>query len=781
MIGKEREQLKAKFISYKSQCQKFFLRQGAFSLYHSQQIDSFLKNAYELVLKACFEDFLPPNEKIPFCLLASKAYAKDSLCVNENVSLLFVYKDIKAFHLKPMIKAFIELLNDISLPIDFVIVEIDGVQNANKAFQSSLIDTRFVCGSKPLYKELKEKFQTILKEKKREFAAFLLENFNSMYLPFLKQECNMKKDFGCLNQLRALEALLSLFKEGAKNYALHFVDEKALSELRLAGDFLLSLQCALNLRSGKDEDNFLLVNVDELSTLMYKKDKKSLKAKEALIQKTLQSRYIIGFWTHFLAAKLQEVLLQNNAKKAYHFTSFLNALTFLLECEDKDFNLELVFALRNLSLHKNESKEAFVLFETIFYRKHSFCLLKLLFDSTLLKDLCKPFWAVRFLSDEESDYSFDTQAFLTLKELEKNQDESMVFQSLNTQEKMVVKLSTLLSAITNENEISMASIYRSYCAKLKLENEYVEFGLRLFKNHNALKELIEKEDIFNPLIIYALISKVQNYKTLELLHFLTQCKAKALCYSDFFHRALDTLLKNAKEAFNDANLLDETARRVKKELTLKRTKNFLSLKPLLQDKITHIQSNLFIIKNTFEDIIRISKKALENDFEFWLDNEKTLKLQLIAKKGFSPQNVLTSLSNFNLIFMNFFELFDEKIYLKFEYDNIISDTQKQKLCELLNSNLRTSFLKKIKKPIIKKDEVKFDKEYSKIYAKLSLNAKDQQGLMAFVMSVFEGLDLILCAAKIQTIRGRTRNIFIFQKNENLQNFEKKLLDSLISE
>jgi len=131
--------------------------------------------------------------------------------------------------------------------------------------------------------------------------------------------------------------------------------------------------------------------------------------------------------------------------------------------------------------------------------------------------------------------------------------------------------------------------------------------------------------------------------------------------------------------------------------------------------------------------------------------------------------------------MNFFELFDDKIYLRFEYDNIISDTQKLKLCELLNSNLSSFNPRKIKKPIIKKDELKLDLNYSKMYAKLSLNTKDQQGLMAYLMNVFNEFKLVLCAAKIQTIRQRTRNIFIFQKNENLEHSEQKLVNLLISE
>ncbi|EAH7282573.1 nucleotidyltransferase, partial [Campylobacter coli] len=314
-----------------------------------------------------------------------------------------------------------------------------------------------------------------------------------------------------------------------------------------------------------------------------------------------------------------------------------------------------------------------------------------------------------------------------------------------------------------------------------LKNDVFELGLRIFKNHNALKELAEKEDVYNPIIICALLSKVENLKTLKLLHTLTWLKAKALNRNPFFYKVIDRILENAKQGFDDENLLDETARRVKKELTLKRTKLFLEQNAILQDKITHIKSNLFIIKNTFEDIVEIARFAKENDFKFWFSNSTNLSLQIVAFKDFKIEIVLTALANLNLVFMNLFELFDDKIYLRFEYDNIITDEQKNKLCELLNSNLSGFSSRKIKKPIIKKDELKLDLNYSKIYAKLSLNTKDQQGLMAYMMNIFNELGLVLSAAKIQTIRQRTRNTFIFQKNENLEKNEEKLLISLISE
>ncbi|EIA92178.1 hypothetical protein [Campylobacter coli] len=782
MLNKELELFKKNLNTYAQNYRKFFLKQGSFSLYHSKNMDNFLKKTYDIVLKECFENFLPTSDNIPFCVLASKGYAKNNLCANESISLIFVYKDIKAYHLKPMIKAFIEILNDVHLQIDYVVLELNGLYNASNELKTTIIGARFICGSKILFKSVKEKFDSILHANKNEFAQILLANFKDFNLPFIKQEFNIKKDFGGLDHLRALGSLLTLFKNSPKNYALNFMDEKNVSELRLAADFLLSLKSAINLQSNKDQDEFLFSNIHEITELMYRKGKKNLDAEKILVQKALQSMHTIGFYTHFLAYKIQNEL-QNIAQKQYRFKNLAEALTFLLGLKDQDiaFDLDLVFALKNLSYGKKDLEKALALFEKIFYKRHSFCILKILFDSGILKELCKPFGMVRFLSDEEGDYSFDEQAFLLLKEFEKYEDELEVLQKLKTDEKMILKLVILLSAIESENEISLAGIYRAYCSKFDLKNEILEWGLKIFKNNNALKDLVEKEDIYNPIVVSSLVSKLENLENLEFLYTLTWLKAKALNYNAFYFRVLDKLLENAKQGFEDENLLEESARRVKKELTLKRSKIFLEQDEILQDKIIHIKSNLFIIKNTFEDIVMISKLAKENDFKFWFSNETNLSLQIVAPLHFNIAIILSSLTNLNLIFMNFFELFDNKIYLRFEYDNIISDEQKLKLCELLNSNLSGFNLKKIKKPIINKDELKLDLNYSKMYAKLGLNTKDQQGLMAYLMNVFNELELVLCAAKIQTIRQRTRNIFIFQKNEKLEHSEQKLVNLLISE
>ncbi len=783
-LSKNLEKLKLKRVQNQKQYFRYFLRQGSFSLHYSKDMDYFVKEAYENVLKDYFEDFLPQNELVPICILANEHFATNSLCMNEALPLILVYKDIKAFHLKPMIKAFIEALNDLKFELSFKIIELKGLKNiAKDTFLSPQL--RFICGSKFLFKELKNDFNNFLKENKENLAKSVLLEFKNQNIPFLKQEFHIKKDPGGLNDLRKLETLLALFKDSPKNYALYFMDEKALSKLRLASEFLLNLKSALNLNANKDDDEFLLFKLEKLAKLLHKKDQKNFKAEELLMQKTLQSRHIICLYSAFLALKIRQKYFKNEALQGFalnqNFKSLNEVLNYLNLLEDKayEFSTEWVFVLFNLNFSKENLEKNLQIFEKFFYRKNSFCILKLLLDSGILKEFYKQF--PRFLCDEMGDYSFDSQAFLTLFYFEKEEQNLETLKKLNTEERMIIKFVIILSTIRGENEVSMASIYRSYAAKFHIKAENFELGLRLFKNYDALKELVEKDDVYNPVVLLNLLSRIKDLKTLELLYILTLIRAKALGANAFFYKVLDRLFKNAKEGFSDENLLEESTKRVKKELTLKRSKIFLEQDKILQEKITHIKSNLFIIKNSFEDIVNIAKIAQNSSFKFWLENAPNLNLQLVALKDFELNIILTSLANLNLVFMSFYELFDDKIYLRFEYENIISKEQKERLIKLLNSSLKAPLKNKIKKPIIKKDELKFDLNYSKNYAKLNLNTKDQQGLIAFLMNAFKKFGLSLSAAKIQTIRQRTRNTFIFQKNEALLDKEQELITSLISE
>ncbi|WP_414641180.1 nucleotidyltransferase [Campylobacter armoricus] len=778
------QKLKNSLKDYESYSSRLFLKQGSFSFYHSKKIDHFIEDIYELILNDFFDDFYPHNDKIPFCVIAIKQYAKMNLSIKENIDLLLIYKDIKAYNIKPLMKAFITSLNDINLSINYQICEINGLYNiAKNELKQNILQNRYICGSKILFKQVKEKINQAQEEFKDDFALKILQNFNPFYQPLIYQEFNINKNFGGLDEQLELENLNILFKDSPKNYMLSFIDEKELSEFKLSSDFLFSLKCAMNLLENKNSDLFLIQNSQELANLMQRKEKKNLDLKSILTQKAMQCIQTCGFYTHFLARCIQEkhykeqVVFQNTennfiySKNEKDLKIILNDLLNLKD-QNYNFDIRLVFTLKRAK-NNNENLE---LFRNILKRKHSYSILKLLSDANVLKDFCKPLIQSKFLLEEEGCYSALDRALLCLRyfeEGEHNFDENMT---------LILKLTILLSAIREENEISLANIYRAYVGKFQININLQDLGLRLLKNFNTFKDIIEKEDIYNSTIVLNFISKLNDIKTLKILHILSFYNAKALNITNhFYYKSLERLFQNALEGFEDENLIDEGQRRVKKEQTLKRSKAFLELDEQTQNNIIHIKSNLFFIKNSFEKIIKIIQIAQKENFIFWLDNQDNFTLELIMNRKNNLENILNTLSSLNLVFMSFFELFEEKVYLKFEYSDIVSDNQKQSLENLLNSKLHLKVQKKAKKPNIKKDELKLDMNYSKNYAKITLNTKDQKGLMAYVMDVLVRYDIILSAAKIQTIKERTRNVLILHKNKSLQDHKDQILKSLISE
>ncbi|EPS5759370.1 hypothetical protein ACVF7S_002118, partial [Campylobacter coli] len=54
MLNKELELFEKNLNTYAQNYRKFFLKQGSFSLYHSKNMDNFLKKTYDIVLKECF-------------------------------------------------------------------------------------------------------------------------------------------------------------------------------------------------------------------------------------------------------------------------------------------------------------------------------------------------------------------------------------------------------------------------------------------------------------------------------------------------------------------------------------------------------------------------------------------------------------------------------------------------------------------------------------------------------------------------------------------------------
>ncbi len=129
--------------------------------------------------------------------------------------------------------------------------------------------------------------------------------------------------------------------------------------------------------------------------------------------------------------------------------------------------------------------------------------------------------------------------------------------------------------------------------------------------------------------------------------------------------------------------------------------------------------------------------------------------------------------------MEIYKLFDNKKYFKIEFNEDIDSSDMLHIEEIIKDSFDMSKKLNLKKPRILPKEIELDFEHSLSYAKMSIKTKNQKGLMAYLMSIFDEYGLDISMAKIQTIKNRARNLILIEKTIYLHKNKDKLLEDLI--
>ena len=270
-----------------------------------------------------------------------------------------------------------------------------------------------------------------------------------------------------------------------------------------------------------------------------------------------------------------------------------------------------------------------------------------------------------------------------------------------------------------------------------------------------------------------------------MLYVLTYCVVNATSeklYNAYAAKLLRELYEISLKSFDDENLLDEATRRVKKERSVRKNAEFNRLSPPLQDKIFKIVSNLLFAKYSAAQIIALARLADEaSGIKLSAQNQQNLSLRIISDERLNLAALLVKFANFDLAYMEIFELFDKKIFARLDFNENVKTSELKILEQTATTALKSYEKASAAKPNINKDEINFDSGHSNDYAKLTINARDQRGLMAYVMGVLDEMDFKVASARIQTIKNRTRNLFLIEKNERLCRNGEKILNLLISE
>lgn len=786
---------------YKTNLKKNFSKlQGRnFGLFHTKFTDDLLKMALDGIYELFFGIFTPHLDKIPLCAIALENYAKNYHCIGDKAEILVVFMDVEGFCTKNISKQFYKTILALKFDANIQILNIDEIfENAkdDDLLKSKFCYFRYVCGSKTVYKFARSELNRLKEYKKYEFIQKRIQNLHNFNeIEFINQEPNLLAGYGGISDINETELILNYVceEQNIKSKLLEFITEKELSELNLSIDDIVSLRNALRISGGSDtaESSYL----ENISKIMQTKEKKMLDTKILIAQKMLSSLHQIAIYSRYIAYCATEQNLQNIDTKDRFFCengivySKIDKENAPLEEIVRDlanlpdtrlkFHISAIFTLKRALQESTNQERMLNEFKRILNREFTYDILNALLNSEILFVIIKPMSHTRYLAefDRYHKYSVDDHSVLGVYHLENIKDPfaKSLYDDLCADGKLMMKLTILMHDVgkgfTGDHSIVGSNIFRAYANKLSMSQKAINMGVTLIKNHTLMYDVANRDDIYNQRVILGFISQLGEKQALKNLYILTYCyilSVNETLYNSYIAKLLRELYQISMENFDDAGLLDEATRRAKKEASLKKQSEFNSLSSDKQRKIFQIPSNLFFIKYQSAEILKIALWALNaQEDEFSFENSETFSLEIIGSKQTNIAYLLKELANFDLGYMEIFELFDERVYIKLEFNLKFQTKDETNIKSLVKNALQSKISPEIDKPQILPSELNFDLEHSKTYAKLNINTKDQRGLMAYVMSVFGKYNIKITSARIQTIKNRTRNLFLIQKSVRL--------------
>ena len=132
--------------------------------------------------------------------------------------------------------------------------------------------------------------------------------------------------------------------------------------------------------------------------------------------------------------------------------------------------------------------------------------------------------------------------------------------------------------------------------------------------------------------------------------------------------------------------------------------------------------------------------------------------------------------------MDIFKFFNSTKYFKIEFlENITQEIDIIEIKRYIEDSFDMSKTSKLHQISIKQREISIDCNHSRSYASFKLNTSDQKGLLANIYSIFDDLGIDIASAKIQTIKNRTRNLFLIEKNGKFCKNKERIIKKLCVE
>lgn len=808
---------KAYINEYKSSLNELFTKnQGKdFLVKHTKQLDSIIALMYKTVLRRVFGNYVPMRNSVPIVVIALGSYGREQLCVHSDIDILIAYEDIEGFNTKLIMEKLFYLALDAGLKLGHRVHEVNDLfksSNEDITIKTSLMEARFITGSTFTWHEVTKELSKIRLNNQKEFILAKIEEAQIRRKKYPNtMEPNIKESVGGLRDTNLIFWIAqSIYGvTNLKELTGKVFSEDEYKDYRIALELLFRVRSALHLITHKQEDRLLLAYIPEVSNML------GFKTQQKMVTKVLQAQWRISNFTTIFVKKMVRPYISDMSyvtkfrpnRLAHGIYELDNRLfaSYKLKIQTIDTLLEILVSLPDRFYHFDAGflnqftytnisyplkAKTNLLLKELLQKESMYCYLKLFYDAGILHQLFSNFRKVLHLPqfDGYHQYPVDIHSIESVKALENISEQNIqeLYNELNLDERLILKIVTLFhdtgKGRTQDHSEVGAKLFVPFAKKLKLNEELIQRGVILIKEHITMSNVAFKQNIHNEKTLYKFMSKVKDTKNLKLLYILTYADITGVggnVYNSFNAKLIHDLYISALEVSENLGRITDAAKRMNIERRVQRLPLFKELPKLLQKKLLNVESNLFFFKHTPLDIIKIAQKAKNtNEYDFSIHNKHSLTIEIYRRIPLNIGFILASLSHLDVGSMEIFTLFDDIKYFKIEFIKNIDGNELIEVEEIIKHAFHMDCCVEHKKIAIRRDEIDVDCEHSITHAEISVKTKNQQGLLAYIMDCFEQLNINIVTAKIHSTKHKVRDSFLMEKQHNICNNIEKIYELL---
>lgn len=794
-----------------------------FFIKHTKHTDKFLIQLYKYILRKNFGSYQPMSTSIPISLVALGSYGREQLCIYSDIDIMILYEDIKGYNLKEIMEEFITLAWDCGLKLGSRVHELKEVAEGVKediTIKSSIIESRLIFGSKYLWFGYENILNQIRKTNQKDFVLEKLQEHKERLLKYpLKMEPNVKDGFGGIresNMMYWMANVLYGIRDTKHLIGKEFTEEE-FKLYRQALEFIFRVRNALHNIARKKQDQVTFDILPDLSTKLVFKDTPRYPKERQCMAKLLSCLHIVHSFTATMIKKFtRSVLFENkNIKELKNnrfkkdlfivgntlYTSFhakpktLNALLkelISLPAVVTRFDRSYIYYASKAKIPKVQTQELRKNIKSMLFKKSLYPVIKLLYNANLLGIIIPN--SKLIMNQPQFDgyhqHPTDVHSIKTLKFAHNIEDEYIrsIFESLSPNQKTITRLAALFHDIgkgrTADHHIIGEKLFKTTLQELGFEEKHIRVGARLVRYHNMMSYVATHEDIYSEKTILNFTGLIKSPIALKMLYVVTYCDVSAVG-KNIFNSSMSSLLKqlytNSLPAFENEELLNESARRVAKQNTIKNLSRYKALPNQIKRKIMYISSNQIFLRLKAEDILDIAIKAKDvSDYIYKIINEKHLTIRIIRNVPLNLGYLLGKLEFLNISNLNIFKLYDDKKAFEISFSEKVDEDDILYIKEIIENSFDMSKTTKLITPVIKEENIKINCNHTTYLASMQIKAKDQKGLFAFMAKIFDDFGIEIETAKLHTLKGYARDLLLIEKNGNFCSKQEEIVNLICS-